>query len=110
MDHGEIAQAGTPREIYARPATRFVGDFIGTMNRIPGCVQDGVFVCTAGSVASLSLPTGCQEILFRPEAVTLRAPGSGGLDGSINSLALMGNCSTLFGQRFGGCVSGACME
>src|SRR3546814_3827170 len=57
MDHGKIAQAGTPREIYARPATRFVGDFIGTMNRIPGCVPDGVFVCTAGSVASVSLPT-----------------------------------------------------
>ena len=34
MEKGRIAQAGTPREIYHRPATAFVADFIGTMNRV----------------------------------------------------------------------------
>jgi iron(III) transport system ATP-binding protein len=32
MDHGRIAQVGTPRELYAHPRTPFVADFIGTMN------------------------------------------------------------------------------
>ena len=32
MNAGRIAQAGTPHEIYERPATRFVADFIGIAN------------------------------------------------------------------------------
>jgi putrescine transport system ATP-binding protein len=32
MDHGEIVQIGTPRQIYEFPATRFVADFIGSVN------------------------------------------------------------------------------
>src|SRR5581483_11091811 len=32
MDHGKIVQIGTPRQIYEFPATRFVADFIGSVN------------------------------------------------------------------------------
>lgn len=39
MDHGIIEQIGTPEEIYGKPATSFVADFIGTMNFIPGIVE-----------------------------------------------------------------------
>ncbi len=38
MDHGLIEQVGSPEEIYSRPKTAFVADFIGTMNFIPGTV------------------------------------------------------------------------
>jgi putative spermidine/putrescine transport system ATP-binding protein len=34
MEKGRISQVGTPREIYFRPANRFVADFIGTMNTV----------------------------------------------------------------------------
>ncbi|CAH8242156.1 conserved hypothetical protein [Vibrio aestuarianus] len=34
MNHGVIEQVGTPQEIYQQPATRFVADFVGTMNFI----------------------------------------------------------------------------
>jgi len=34
MNHGVIEQVGTPEEVYSRPATPFVADFIGTMNFI----------------------------------------------------------------------------
>src|SRR5258705_3223971 len=50
MEHGRVAQVGRPRDIYQRPATRFVADFIGTMNRIGGSVRDGAFVTAAGSI------------------------------------------------------------
>ena len=43
MEHGRVAQVGRPREIYQRPATRFVAEFIGTMNRLGGSVRDGAF-------------------------------------------------------------------
>jgi iron(III) transport system ATP-binding protein len=36
MDSGNVVQIGAPEEIYKKPANRFVADFIGTMNFIPG--------------------------------------------------------------------------
>jgi len=36
MNHGVIEQVGSPVEIYREPATIFVSDFIGAMNKIPG--------------------------------------------------------------------------
>jgi iron(III) transport system ATP-binding protein len=35
MNHGVIEQVGTPREIYERPATPFVADFVGKVNVLP---------------------------------------------------------------------------
>jgi len=102
MDHGRIAQTGTPREIYARPATRFVGDFIGTMNRIPGRMEGEDFVCAAGRIASATLPQGCEEALFRPESVTIARDGDAGLPGRVNSVAFMGNFTRLLIDGFGG--------
>jgi iron(III) transport system ATP-binding protein len=39
MNDGEIQQVGRPRDIYERPSSRFVADFIGTSNFIDGVVQ-----------------------------------------------------------------------
>jgi putrescine transport system ATP-binding protein len=36
MDHGEIVQAGTPSEIYEFPNSRFVADFVGSVNMFEG--------------------------------------------------------------------------
>src|SRR5436305_1563371 len=69
MEKGRIAQAGTPQEIYHRPATAFVADFIGTMNRLAGEIVDGHLVVAAGR-----LPLGrvaAREVMFRPEDVRL---------------------------------------
>src|SRR5690606_16897241 len=41
MNGGVIEQIGTPREIYARPATRFVAEFIGKANFLKAIVLDG---------------------------------------------------------------------
>src|SRR5262249_10273224 len=38
MEHGEIVQSGTPSEIYERPRSRFVSDFIGISNFLEGRV------------------------------------------------------------------------
>ena len=39
MDRGKILQVGAPRELYERPRTRFVADFIGTNNLFEGTVR-----------------------------------------------------------------------
>src|SRR3979409_2395247 len=36
MNHGEIVQAGTPSEIYEFPSSKFVADFIGSVNMFAG--------------------------------------------------------------------------
>jgi len=58
MDHGRVAQIGTPQEIYFSPATAFVADFVGTMNRVSGQVL----------FANGSSP---DQVMFRPEDVKL---------------------------------------
>ncbi|NIZ03522.1 ABC transporter ATP-binding protein [Thalassospira lucentensis] len=41
MQKGEIAQIGTPREIYRKPQNPFVADFVGAANRLDGQMRDG---------------------------------------------------------------------
>ncbi|URI06829.1 polyamine ABC transporter ATP-binding protein [Aquincola tertiaricarbonis] len=40
MTEGRIAQVGTPGEVYETPHTRFVADFIGNVNLMPGTLVD----------------------------------------------------------------------
>jgi putative spermidine/putrescine transport system ATP-binding protein len=101
MDHGRIAQVGTPREIYHHPATRFVAEFIGTMNRIPGELRDGAFVCPAGRIPAPTLPAGCREILFRPEHAALAEQAGEGLPGRIVASFFLGDRTRLLVDGFG---------
>lgn len=49
MNHGVIEQVGTPEEIYRRPASRFVADFVGKMNFLPA-VRTGADEARVGDV------------------------------------------------------------
>jgi ABC-type Fe3+/spermidine/putrescine transport system ATPase subunit len=53
MNAGALEQVGTPREIYARPQTRFVADFLGAMNWIGGIGvrPEAVSICPEGRKA-----------------------------------------------------------
>jgi spermidine/putrescine transport system ATP-binding protein len=59
MEHGRLAQVGTPEEIYERPKTRFVADFIGESNFFSGEItavnQNNLHLKTDGGLA-VSLP------------------------------------------------------
>ena len=41
MNHGVVEQVGTPMEVYRRPATPFVADFVGKVNRLTGTADKG---------------------------------------------------------------------
>jgi iron(III) transport system ATP-binding protein len=80
MEHGKVVQLGRPREIYEQPANKFVAEFIGTSNFIPGTVgvQQGGRHCvetTNGALYIESAPAvGVGEevvVSIRPEAVEL---------------------------------------
>ncbi len=87
MEHGRVAQIGTPREIYHQPANAFVADFIGSMNRLPGEVRPQGFETPAGTLAWRA-PQGTREILFRPEDI--RLVPEGGLEGTVSAAFFLG--------------------
>jgi putative spermidine/putrescine transport system ATP-binding protein len=81
MYGGRIEQMGSPAEMYSAPATPFVAEFIGTMNRFEGTVADGG-VEYAGTILPIEAARGRQRgervlVLVRPETVEVeRANGS----------------------------------
>jgi putative spermidine/putrescine transport system ATP-binding protein len=78
MRHGQLEQLGPPEEIYRRPATAFVADFVGLSNQLPGRIV-GAHVEVLGSTLPLvdkdarAGHNGAVTALIRPESVELVA-------------------------------------
>ena len=82
MYRGRIEQMGSPAEMYSAPATPFVAEFIGTMNRLEGTVVDGGVEHGGQTLqieAARQRPRGDRVlVLIRPETVEVnRANGAG---------------------------------
>ncbi len=103
MNQGRVEQVGLPEELYDRPASRFVADFMGTTNLLAGTVEtagDGrVAVRLAGGDACpIASGTGAArgdqvEISVRPEAIAVEPPGGGSgraIQGRIEQAAYLG--------------------
>ena len=78
MSAGRVEQIGTPEQIYTRPASRFVAEFVGTCTLVPGRFEGTRFIGDGG----LSFPTdgrraGRAVAVVRPEAVRLAAEPDG---------------------------------
>ena len=101
MDHGVIAQVGTPEAIYRSPRSRFVASFVGESSFVP-CTVEGargdtrIVVPSGGARAVEARATGDVPrageavLLIRPEAVTLTAPDEGLLTGRIEDIMFTG--------------------
>jgi putative spermidine/putrescine transport system ATP-binding protein len=79
MRGGKLEQLATPSELYARPATTFVAEFVGTMNRIPGEAEGDGQVRVLGSTLPISgdRPDGPLDVLIRPEELRIAAAANG---------------------------------
>ena len=75
MRMGQIAQIGTPADLYERPASAFVADFIGDANLIEGRIADGRFRA-AHLDLPLGVPDGAVTATIRPERMRLTAGGA----------------------------------
>ena len=75
MKMGQIAQIGTPAELYEHPASSFVADFIGDANLIEGHIRAGRF-----HAGHLDLPVaaadGTVTATIRPERIRLESGGA----------------------------------
>lgn len=102
LDMGIVAQVGGPKELYTRPASRFVADFLGETNFIQASVTgkagDKVTLDSpAGSLTahaagtSADIPdSGGVTCSIRPEALRLVEPKQGALEGKIIERVYLG--------------------
>jgi iron(III) transport system ATP-binding protein len=83
MNAGHVEQTGTPQQIYGDPQTRFVAEFIGTLNLLaPGAATDAL-------VAPLGAK-GIAQWAVRPERLALAAPGDKGIAGTVGKYTYLG--------------------
>jgi iron(III) transport system ATP-binding protein len=92
MKDGRVLQVGVPKELYERPRTRFVADFVGTNNLLPGQVRERrgerLFVETGvgrlEAIPNAAITDRC-VLAIRPENVAIAggdgALGAGAADG-----------------------------
>ncbi|MDJ0350229.1 ABC transporter ATP-binding protein [Cryobacterium sp. PH29-G1] len=77
MRAGNIEQVGTPEELYSRPATPFIADFVGLSNRISGIVRNAQVDVygTLLPVIDPATPDGPAHVSIRPEDIEFAEAG-----------------------------------
>ena len=101
MYGGRIEQVGSPSEMYGSPATPFVAEFIGTMNRLVSTVGDDGTVEYGGTHLSVDAARGRPRgervlLLVRPETVDVEpvadgSPATAALTGAVVSHTFLGS-------------------
>ncbi|MGH2950342.1 MAG: ABC transporter ATP-binding protein, partial [Solirubrobacteraceae bacterium] len=74
MRAGRVEQVGTPEEIYERPSSRWLAEFLGEADVLPGTAVGGVVDCELGRFGAAADLSGRVEVVIRPESVAI---GSG---------------------------------
>ncbi len=92
LNHGRLVQFEAPKEIYHRPVSRFVAEFIGrpAMNTIDGRIEGGVFRANGFSLPVAGRGAGETVLGIRPEhIVPYRAPRDGAVACRLDVLELV---------------------
>jgi sulfate transport system ATP-binding protein len=91
LKDGELVQLGQPGELYERPASPFVYDFLGAACRLPGVVADGrLRVADWETAAPQDAPQGAVEVFFRPDEVAFAPTDGAGLAAEVRLAAARG--------------------
>ena len=85
MNKGKLEQIAAPDELYTDPATAFVAEFVGIMNRIPGELQSGGTVAVLGTTVPVRGQDTADalgsdkavDVLVRPEGLTMELVENG---------------------------------
>ncbi len=112
VNQGLIEQVGRPRDVYERPATPFVADFVGVLNALEvraDEVRDGRVVVRISDRERLVVPTGDRPVsagtellvAVRPERVWLRAPADetsadSRLEGTVRQVVYLGTLTQFY--------------
>ncbi len=83
LDAGQIAQVGSPRDLYENPTNLFVAQFIGSPKM-------NIFRTSATGL-HFTAPPGAEHLGIRPEHISLSEAGAGHLDGVIDLVEYLGS-------------------
>ena len=95
MNRGAVVQVGSPREIYYKPASSFVADFIGTMNRVGGTLRDGALELPGGRIPWAQAGSGAMQVLFRPNDARIVPAAGAQLCGVVAQQFFLGDRTRL---------------
>ncbi|MGH7331462.1 MAG: ABC transporter ATP-binding protein, partial [Candidatus Rokuibacteriota bacterium] len=113
MCDGHVLQVAAPKELYERPLTRFVADFVGTNNMVPGVAQErrGEWLDVETPLGLLrarpvdGLPPGDRCVLaVRPENIAVGGPDVNAVAGHILLASYLGNTLRYDVEAAGGTV------
>ncbi|HET8597330.1 MAG TPA: ABC transporter ATP-binding protein [Castellaniella sp.] len=112
IHQGRVAQVGTPQDIYERPASRFIADFIGESSFLPVRFVDGHAWCAE---RLLKLPAGARPrdpavLMLRPEHLRLTDaaddPELNTFTGTLDKIIYQGDSHLLLVTLQGGVAVG----
>jgi iron(III) transport system ATP-binding protein len=74
---GRVEQVGSPEEVYDRPRSRWVAEFLGEADVLPGTAEEGTVRCELGAFPAAADLTGAVQVVIRPESVAIGHGGGG---------------------------------
>jgi putative spermidine/putrescine transport system ATP-binding protein len=92
MSNGQLEQIAAPDELYTAPATAFVAEFVGVMNRVPGELRDGGQVTALGRTVPVRGHTPDEtavDVLVRPEGLAMEVTEHG--NGIVTTRTFLGS-------------------
>ncbi len=101
MRNGTLEQIASPDELYEHPATAFVAEFVGVMNRIPGELQEDGMVAVLGGVvpvqpdSEVTAPADRDlvDVLVRPEGLAMEVVRNG--NGIVTTRTFLGSVTRI---------------
>jgi len=99
MRDGRIEQAGRPAEVYERPVSRFVAEFLGAANLIPASRTNGAVQTPLGDLRVRQVPAWTSgSLAIRPERinVTLDQPAVNGVRARVREVVYRGDHFDVF--------------
>ncbi|MEM6637277.1 MAG: sn-glycerol-3-phosphate ABC transporter ATP-binding protein UgpC [Pseudomonadota bacterium] len=92
LEGGQIAQVGSPRELYEHPGNLFVAQFIGSpkMNVMPCQTSGDGFTLAGGRGGAFGGPRPAVSLGIRPEHIEIGPSGSGQCDATVDVLEYLG--------------------
>jgi len=107
MSHGRIEQLGTPEDVYERPASAFVADFVGASSTLIAHATSAHLVEIAGARIAVRLdrslvPGETVRLLIRPERVEFGPAGPNTVPARVSSIMYLGDHSQVRLELAGG--------
>jgi putative spermidine/putrescine transport system ATP-binding protein len=92
MRKGQVAQIGTPRDIYFAPRDRFVAEFVGAANIIEAPIVSSRLMLPGGHLPVDGTTDAAAAVaMIRPETIALTEAGAAALTGTVDSVSFVGD-------------------